>query len=106
MAESVVDLLEAVEIHDHHDEAALRPGRLQQRLLDPVVEERPVRQVGEVVVEGLVLLVGHLGPELLDEVPVLERHAGVVGQGLEELQVLLGERAQLTEPVGGQHHAE
>src|SRR4051794_15053924 len=55
VAEGVVDLLEAVEIHEEHrDPAAVAPRR-QQRALDPVGEERAIRKAGQRVVERLVL---------------------------------------------------
>jgi len=55
MAEAVVDLLEAVQIHDQEGELAVLPLGRQDRLLKAVVEERPVGQVGQRVVQRLVL---------------------------------------------------
>ena len=40
--ERVVDLLEAVEVHDHDGDWEVVPARDGQRLADAVVEERPV----------------------------------------------------------------
>ena len=59
MPEGVVDLLEAVEVHDHHRGRDVVPARRCERRVDAVVEERPVRQVGQGVMERLVLV--HLG---------------------------------------------
>ncbi len=47
----VVDLLEAVEVDDHQRERVRRPARALQRLLDPVVEQGPVREPRERVPE-------------------------------------------------------
>ena len=55
VAERVVDLLEAVEVHQHDGDAAALALGGQQRLLDAVVEEDAVRQLGQRVVERLVL---------------------------------------------------
>ncbi len=53
--EVVVDLLEAVEVHQHHRHLAIaRAGA--EGVLEHPVEERPVGQPGERVVLGLVLL--------------------------------------------------
>ena len=60
MTEGVVDLLEAVEVEQHHGEARPVPFRQPQRLPGPVLEERPVGQSGEGVVERLMLGLPHL----------------------------------------------
>src|SRR5215203_28739 len=56
MAERVVDLLEVVEVHDHHGRGNVVAARRGKRVTDAVVEERPVGEVRERVVEGLVLV--------------------------------------------------
>jgi hypothetical protein len=61
VAERVVDPLEVVEVHqDRHQRLAV--GRTDQRRPD-AVEPAAVRQAGEVVVPGGVLLTAQLGPE-------------------------------------------
>ena len=56
VAQRVVDLLEAVDVHHHHRDPAAFAARRQDGLPDPVVEERPVREPGEPVVQRLVLV--------------------------------------------------
>ena len=57
VAERVVDLLEAIEVHHQRPRAACRRrSAWRDRLLDPVAEEHPVRQAGERVVQRLVLV--------------------------------------------------
>lgn len=46
VAMRVVDRLEVVEIEQTHGEQALVPLRVRQCLLDPVREQRAVRQMG------------------------------------------------------------
>jgi hypothetical protein len=65
MAERVVDLLEAVEVHDHHGRGHVVAARRRERLADAVVEERAVGEVRERVVERLVLVDLRLVPERL-----------------------------------------
>ncbi len=52
MPERVVDLLEAIEIEQQHGEALVIAMRAQDRLLQPIEEQRAVGQVGERVVVG------------------------------------------------------
>ena len=52
---SIVDFLEAVEVHGDQRERLLLAPADQDRLLQAVVEQRAVRQAGEVVVHRLVL---------------------------------------------------
>ena len=47
VAERVVDLLEPVEIQGQHREPAMAALRAADRLREPVVEQRPVRQTGQ-----------------------------------------------------------
>ena len=51
VAVRVVDLLEPVDVDHHHGDSLAVPARLSQRDVEPVVEERPVREPGERVVE-------------------------------------------------------
>ena len=55
------------------------------------VEHHPVRQGGEAVVHRLVLALGDLGPEAVDQPRVVERHRRVVREHLEQLAVGVGE---------------
>ena len=53
--EAVVDRLEAIEVHEEDGEAVpLAPSRPRERALDEIVEERPVGQLGERIVERVV----------------------------------------------------
>ena len=54
MAERVVDLLEAVEVHQQHGELRAVALGGADRALDAMAEVGAVRQAGEVVVERLV----------------------------------------------------
>ena len=47
----VVDLLEAVEVDEQHRDPGRRAVRAEQRGLQPVAQQPPVRQVGEAVVQ-------------------------------------------------------
>ena len=49
--ERVVDLLEPVEVHQEEGDDVARAGARPERVLDPVVEKRPVRELRELVVE-------------------------------------------------------
>ena len=62
MAESVVDVLESVEVEEDHGRVGAGAGSATQRVLDPVPEQCPVRESGQRVVEGLVgqLFLGQL----------------------------------------------
>ena len=51
MAERVVDLLEAVEVHEHDRGAVAAPLGGAERDLGPVAEHHPVGQVGQRVLE-------------------------------------------------------
>ena len=86
VAERVVDLLEVVEVHDHHREAAVAALGGAQRLLDAVAEQHAVGQAGERVVQRLVLLGDRLAAAAVD------------GQQRQEQQRQDGERE-----VGGDH---
>ncbi len=85
VAERVVDRLEVVEVEEQDRGGARAVG---QRRLDALREERAVREAGERVVEGLMaeplLQVGHLRERAL-EPAVLEHHAGVPDEGVEQV---------------------
>ena len=62
--ERVVDLLEPIEIQHHDREARAVPLCLGDRALDAVVEEQPVRQAGQRIVQRLALAQLGLAHEL------------------------------------------
>ena len=78
MSEGVVDPLEAVEVEVEHGERSAPAGRLLQRVVQAVGEQRPVGEVGERVVERLMR---ELVLELLalGDVAGVEDDAGDVG---------------------------
>ena len=93
VAVAVVDRLELVDVEQQHADA--RAAALE-RVLEPVVEERAVRELGERVVERLALELLLERLELahgLLEAVVLERDRHVAGERLEQPQVLVGEAA-------------
>jgi hypothetical protein len=69
VAEAVVDHLEVVQVDEEHGHAAAVAARPGQRVPDPVVEQRPVGQVGEAVVERQVLELGRQGVALAQRGP-------------------------------------
>jgi hypothetical protein len=82
VAQAVVDLLEAVQVQEQHGHRGCFPPAPFEGVVDPVLEQGPVGQRGQVVVEGLV---GQLVLELaaLGDVAGVEdqpAHAGVVEQ--------------------------
>ena len=99
MAEAVVEGLEVVQVDEQDGDLGRAGG---ERLLHAVDEEGSVREIGERIVEGLVvellLELAKLVDRLLEPV-VLERDACVVGERLEQIQVLLAERADHAEAV-------
>ena len=76
MTESVVDLLEAVEIEHQDRQAAPALTHGRQRLLEPLTQERPVGQVGQNVVMRQVRD-PRLGPPALGDVLVRADQAPV-----------------------------
>ena len=78
MSEGVVDPLEPVEVEVQHGEGSPPAGRLLQRVVQAVGEQRPVGEIGERVVERLVR---ELVLELLalGDVARVEDDAGDVG---------------------------
>ena len=65
VSEGVVDLLEVIEVHQHHADLAARLLGFRDRLHEAPLEEQPVREVGEVVVQRLILVLRLLVSELL-----------------------------------------
>jgi hypothetical protein len=100
--ERVVDRLEAVEVHEQDGEPLTTPPRCGDRLGEAVVEERAVRQAGELVVRGQVpgALAGVV--ELQDHPVALER--GPEGRqqqsGIELRFQQVAARAVLQRPQG------
>ena len=105
-AERVVDLLEGHQVDEHEGHAELAAPRLGDRRLEALLEHRAVRQAGDRIVERLVRLLLRIVLERGDQPTVGEGDVGVVGQRLEQAQVVLDERADLGEPVGDDHRAD
>ena len=100
---TVVDDLEVVQVEEQHRHlaAAAREG-----VPKPVYEQHAVGEAGERVVERLVLELLLELPQLphgLLEAVVLERRPGLVGECLEQLQVVAAEAARHPEPVRVDH---
>ena len=95
----VVDRLEAVEVEIEDGRRAVPQREL---VLDRLEQVEAVRQAGERVVVRLVaqllLELRHLGERML-EPAVLEQDARMAGEGAEQLDVGLGERADVAERV-------
>ena len=85
MAEGVVDLLEAVEIDQHHGRTASLAAGDRELLLDVAVEERAIRKARECVVKRAVLEFVHLEPELPCH-PAQDRQQGHVEREQHELE--------------------
>ena len=108
MAQRVVHDLEVVEVEEQDDgvEPGLAGGQLR---IDLLGEHRPVRQPGQRVVVGLMaellLEAGQLGERLL-QLAVLEGDGRLVGERLEEPQVLAVERGAFGQAVGDGHRAD
>ena len=66
VAERVVDLLEAVEVHEHHRDARAVALGGEDRLGGAVAEQRAVGQPGEVVVQRAVLVHDRVAAALVD----------------------------------------
>ena len=109
MAPAVVDDLEAVEVEEEDRVLGAVDGLAGERLRDARGEESAVRQPGERVVVGLVaellLQLGHLRQRAL-EPSVLEQHARVARERLEQGEVLVGERGHVAHPVTHHEDAE
>ena len=95
VAQRVVDLLEAIEVHEQHTDLLARPPP-RDRLVDPLVEADPVRKAREAVVNRVVA-------ELLDELRVRQDHLGMAGQRGEQREVGAFERRVRVEAVRHYH---
>ena len=95
----VVDRLEAIEVEVENGGRAGAPLEL---LLHRLEQVDPVRQAGEGVVVGLVgqllLELRHFGERML-EPAVLEQDARMTGEGDQQLDVGLGERADVAQAL-------
>ena len=60
MAERVIHLFEAIEVEDHQRDPTARPLRGPNRLTGAVVEETPVGQVGQRIMQGKVFVLRRL----------------------------------------------
>ncbi len=65
VAEGVIDLLEAVEVHHQDGDPPALPARRENRLLDSVAQQRPVGKTREGIMERLVLVQLGLPAQLL-----------------------------------------
>ena len=64
MPERVVDLLEPVDVEEHGGRnLPVAPG-LEQRLFQPIREQEPVREIGQRIVERLMMVRGGLPAEV------------------------------------------
>ena len=106
MAERVVDSLEVVEVDKEHrcTGRAAREGRL-----NALEEERPVGKAREQIVVGLVaealLQIVHLRQRTL-EPPVLEHHARMADERLEQPPVIRVERLDVARAVADDEQSE
>ena len=87
VTEAVVDQLEVVDVAEQHRGERAAPARLQQRVSEPVAEQRPVREQRERVVQRPA---AHL---VLGRAPV-DRLGQHVGERLDEVDVLLAEHLE------------
>ena len=101
MTEGVIDGLEVVQVQeqDHRHPTVLARGEM---LGDSIHEQATIREAGEGVVERLkiqfLLQAGEFGQRTF-EVAVLECHRDLVGEGLEQAQVVVAEGRALGQPI-------
>ena len=92
--------LKPVEVEDHDRRArGAAVGHLLERRRHLALQRGPVRQPRQRVVQRVV-------PQLVHQLAVLQRDAGVVGHRLEQPDVVLGVGADVPEPVGDDEDAE
>ena len=104
----VVDVLEVVEVEEQDDRHAAR-RRVLDRGVDLLGEQAAVGEAGQRVVVGLepeLLLEPRQLRQRLLELAVLERDGRLVGERLEQPQVVVGERRPLGQPVGDDHRPD
>ena len=109
MPERVVDDLEAVEIEKKHRRGVTRDSNRFQRVRDTLGEEQAVGEAGEPVVIRLMLegflQLGHLRQRPF-ETAVLEQHARMTGERLEDPEIVVRERRHVSGAVADQDQAE
>jgi hypothetical protein len=108
MAHGVVDVLEVVEVEEQHDRHPAR-RRVLDGSVDLLGEQAAVGEPGQRVVVGLepeLLLESRELRERLLELAVLERDGGLVGERLEQPQVIVRERRPLGQAVGDDHRPD
>jgi hypothetical protein len=84
VAEAVVHVLEAVEIHDHHCDVSTNASSSAEGLFEAVIEQGPVRESGERVVRCLV-------SDRVLRPGAHDRRQQDAGDGFDELLVVMGE---------------
>ena len=81
VAQAVVDVLEAVQVHEHQREARAARAGDAHRLLQPLAQQRAVGEAGEVIVPRLaldaLLVLAQFG-DVLDRALVADQPAGIV----------------------------
>ncbi|GAC1324011.1 MAG: hypothetical protein NVSMB13_04760 [Mycobacteriales bacterium] len=87
VTEGVVHALEPVEVEEQHGHRLLAGPGPQQALLEPVLEQRPVGQPGERVVEGLVLKAFLRVTQLAHQMVVAQGDAGLAAEQVEALDL-------------------
>ena len=106
MTEAVVDRLEVIKVDEQHGQLA---ATVVERLSDLVREEGAVSEAGQGVVIGLMLELlledAQLEHRLLEPV-VLQRHARVARQRVQQAEVVVVERAHHAEAVGEHDRAD
>ena len=109
VAEAVIDGLEVVEVDVHDGDRAAGLAAAGERMPNAIIEEDAVGELGQGIVESLVLELGVLGPhpgQGLLEAAVLEREADLGRERLEEAAVLVVEGADVAQPVGDHDRAD
>ena len=109
MALRVVDDLEVVQVQECDDRRVVRLARERDPQLYLVHERRPVGQARQRVMEGLVpqlLLESRQLVKGLFQLPVLEGDRGLVGDGLQQAEVVRLEARALPEAVDDRQCAE
>ena len=109
VTEAVVDELEVVQVDEQDDRHG--PARIAgfEARGDDLGEQRPIGEPGQRVVQRLVVQLLLEPPELLERLlqpAVLEGDRRVVGERLEELEVLGLERADVAQGVGHEERAD
>ena len=106
--EGVVDVLEVVEVEEQDDRDPVG-GRVLDRAVDLLGEQAAVGEAGQRVVVGLepeLLLEPRQLRQRLLQLAVLEGDGRLVGERLEEPQVVVGEGRPLGQPVRDDHRPD